>query len=94
MQYVSDIDNQPLADQVNQVNNWNRLLGLTPLFGNIQYLTTLSLGIMVICDLGASIHTPKHCLIPIIAHPSSSGLLQHNIRTVFHQDESQSCSSW
>lgn len=49
MQYVSDIDNQPLADKVNQVNNWNRLLGLTPLFGNIQYLTTLSLGIMVIC---------------------------------------------
>lgn len=49
MQYVSDIDNQPLADKVNQVNNWNRLLGLTPLFGTIQYLTTLSLGIMVIC---------------------------------------------
>lgn len=49
MQYVSDIDNQPLADKVNQVNNWNQLLGLTPLFGHIHYLTTLNLGIMVIC---------------------------------------------
>lgn len=49
MQYVSDIDNQPLAYKVSQVNNWNQLLGLTPLFGNIHYLTPLNLGIMVIC---------------------------------------------